>query len=431
MDSTLTIVLTSIFFGALAVAIILAIIFRKKPIIKKWLFIGMSAVTLICYSFTLVPTVVTFVTPYKMTTAPVVFDSGDTYSIMWATTHNASAKVEITSHDGSVVSFSDATDGLGKFNKKIHRVDVDKKYLSDPNSSYRVSSKKTISTKGFGYKMGKEITSANYNFIAERKGEEINILSFSDIQGGAKYARKALKNITQEIDFVLLLGDYSDVYNKNSEFITPILEMAAIASKSSKPCLYVTGNHEYRGSRASELSTLFPTPSPQNKRYFTYTYKDLFLTALDFADDHTDSLDIYSGLAEFNDYRDEQYNWLKNEVVPKRESENYRYNLAASHIPIVNNENLLTSEIFCKNCDKNHGYKLDDFQSSLEEMRIDMLISAHTHSEPRIVTSTKCAFPNMQVGSVARTKAGAPIGYRNSIITLKDGVITYQVYRDK
>lgn len=413
--------------SVIAAAFCVLLFLKGKSPHKKKTVVVITAVILIVASagVMLTPLVVNNL-PYKFETEPVIFDAGDSYSIMWATNKNASAKVEVKLSNGELMYYTDAADGVGDFMTRIHAVSVPKTVLENENASYRVISRKTVDTSGYGYKLGKELTSAYYTPVLKKEGEGESILAFSDVQGGEKYAEKALKNVDRPYNFVLLLGDYSSYYNSVSDFIDPLLKLAAIASKSVLPCVYVTGNHEMKGTLAKEVNRLFKTPSPENRRYYTYTYNDLFMTVLDFGDDHDDDMPRYNGASECDAYKDAEYKWLTEEVIPDKRFEGYKYNIAVAHIPIIYKNNIFTYESICKECDKPHGYKHREFKAALESMNISLMLSAHTHS-PRIVTHTDCAFPNLQTGAVEK-KIGKN-GFTCNIIEFRDGDFENYLYR--
>lgn len=375
----------------------------------------------------IIPALSPYLVKFDFLTEPVVFDSGDTYSIMYATSKPGSSAVDITNADGSVTRYTDAVDGVGYFSHKIHRVDVPKEAL-DNGASYVVSSRKSKNTRYYGYSLGKEIKSASYKLKAQSDSTDVKFMTISDIQGAIKYAEKAVDNITnKDYDFILMLGDYCNQYNSEDDFIRPMLGIAARAGGSTIPVVYLTGNHEIKGTLSREINRWFPTPSPENKRYFTYVYKNMHIVALDLGDDHSDDMPRYSGVSEFDAYKDVEYDWLVNEVMENKNYENYKYNIAISHIPLINSNDLYTKDYYCNECNKAHGYKHAEFIQAFEDMGITNIISAHTHSEPRIVTHSESTYNNLQTGS-KYYKNGRIAGYRNSIVTLSDNGMTFEVY---
>ena len=362
--------------------------------------------------------------PFELTSQPILIENNAHYRIIWSTTQFGSAKVVVKQKDGSQKAFSDAVDGVGDFQTRLHHVDVPKALLEAEGASYSVSSRRTIDTSRYGYTMGEEIVSAPHVVKVERPDDNIAFVVISDVQGGAKLASKALERIDEPYNFVLLLGDYSNDYNSADDYIEPLLGLAYQATKGAIPCLYVSGNHEIKGTWSRLTNQIFPTPSSDEQRYFTYSFGPLFITALFFGDDHSDDMPRYSGLSEFDAYKDREYDWLMNDVLPKQEWKKFRYNMVACHIPLIRADNDLTVTHFCKECNKSHGYKLPEFAQALNgTIKPQLMVSAHTH-QAQVVTDPSLSFPNLQTGGhLGRNKF-----YHTSLVRFANDTISYTVY---
>lgn len=415
------------------------IILHFKPIKKEKAnkIIGLLVICVMTASYlaAFIPTLITALTPFKLDTAPTIFARGDDYCIMWATSRPGSAKVEVVKEDGTVLTFSDAVDGVGRFDSRIHRVEIDKEILEQNGVKYRVSSRKAVNTTAYAYKLGKEVSSGYYApKLSPPSDTAVSFFAFSDVQGADRFARKAVDKVSAEAnyDFVLLLGDYSDDYNDEQDFIGPLLDLSARASGSVLPCVYVTGNHELKGTMAKEVNRLFPTPSPDNKRYFTYSYGPLFMTTLDFGDDHSDDMPRYNGVSECDAYKDEEFEWLTSTVTEEKKYEDFRYNIAVAHIPLLTTTKgtpVFTEERHCGECGKAHGYKLADFRRVLTEMNIDIMISAHSHA-PKVVEHPDCVFKNIHTGSKI-SKGYVIKGYNCNVIRFEGDKCVNTLYNHK
>ena len=358
--------------------------------------------------------------PFGFSSQPVLFDTGDTYTVVWSTTDIGSAKVEIRCPDGGVLLFSDAVDGLGDFQTRIHGVRVPKELLETAGTSYRASSRRTIDTSRYGYKFGEEVISGFTALRPKKTGAEISFLAFSDVQGGEKYVQQVIAAVTEPYDFVVALGDYSNWYNCYEDYINPLLIPAYQATKGEIPLVYVGGNHEIKGSWAKQTNRFFPTPSPDNQRYYTWSYGPLFVTTLFFGDDHGDDMPRYSGVSEFDAYKDGEYEWLERQKI-QRLWGRYRYHLAFCHIPLLAEENLMTADRVCKECNKAHGYKQKEFGRLLEKMDVQAMLSGHTH-QARLCRHPDLAFSNLQIGGIRKG------GYKASLIRLVPGKMGYTIY---
>ena len=102
---------------------------------------------------------------------------------------------------------------------------------------------------------------------------------------------------------------------------------------------------------------------------------------LDIGEDHDDDWWEYYGTADYDTYRQEQIDFLNNELT-KKEYEKYDYKLVVCHIPIM-----------YVNSRKNHEYVKKEFTEALNKMEVNMVLSGHQHDllvfEPNVVPSNE------------------------------------------
>ena len=85
-------------------------------------------------------------------------------------------------------------------------------------------------------------------------------------------------------------------------------------------------------------------------------------------EDKPDSTKEYSGLVDFDKYRQEELEWLKKEVA-SAEFKNADFKIVVIHMPIIQNKkNWYGMEFLAKH-----------FGPVLKEASIDLMISGHTH----------------------------------------------------
>ncbi|MCL2631156.1 MAG: metallophosphoesterase [Firmicutes bacterium] len=368
---------------------------------------------------------------FKFESAPAVFDAGDRYAVIWATSKDASSAVEIKTASGETITVKDDTVGIGNFFKRIHRVDIDKSLLDTLGNSYRVISRETLKKgSNYYYDFGKELKSKSYSFKPVNDSENLAFFVISDIQGGEKALAKTIARVDENYDFVLMLGDYNDKQASYNDIIKSIIVPASLASRGEIPCVFLLGNHELKGALSKEVQRIFPTPSLSGEQYFTYSYGQLFLTGLFLGDNHNDNFHRYSGESNFEAYRDKQHLWLES-VLLAEEYKNYTYNIGASHIPLISATGLLLQNQTCHECKLTHGYKAEDFQKTFSEMGILMLVSAHSHFVT-LAENEACAFPNLHTGGVNKMKRSF---YQTTLVKLSGGdsyeFITYTSRGDK
>jgi len=365
----------------------------------------------------------TYLRPYAFTAEPSVYVNGaDGYSILFATTGPGTGSVTIEKN-GEKTVYNEEADGVILYDRQIHHIDVPKAALD--GAIYYVSSRQTKDGTDKNWVMGKEIQGTSYAFRAYTGGD-VSFLCVSDNQGGTKASQLAVKQAydTHEYNFVLMLGDHAESYNDiESDIVEPLLKVSALASGSVLPVYYTLGNHEYRGMLAPYLWELIPTGSETGEAYYTFTMGDAYFTVLNFANDHDDDFARYAGLANFNSYKDKEYEWFTAEM-DKKLYEGYTYHLVLSHIALIAEDNLPAYEHVCEDCHVVHDYKFREFADKCQACGVQYVVSGHSHVPPAEFKSDKYDYPNLHAGSHYDNKTG----FRNCIIKLSGGKISYEIY---
>ncbi len=355
----------------------------------------------------------TYFRAYSFLSEPCVFVSAnDTYAVMFATSGPGTATLTLTIA-GEETEYHEMVNGTLRFDRQIHRIDVPKDELE--RGSYTLSSRQTMDCTGTVYRMGKTITSRAYSFRPYQGNGDLSFLCVSDNQGAATPTQRAVENARNNYnyDFVMLLGDQSEAYNKREEdFISSMLTVAGIASHGEIPVYYTVGNHEYRGMLSGELFSEMPTPSETGEFYYTFTMGDAYFTVLNFTNEDPDDDERYGGVARFSEYKEKEYQWLQERFATK-EYEQYRYNVMISHIPVINEDSEEAEEYLCK-----------EIIDLLEENNVQYVVSGHSHVEPQEFTVEERAFRNLHAGSYYKQK----MAFRNSIVYLKEGEYGFIVY---
>ena len=112
--------------------------------------------------------------------------------------------------------------------------------------------------------------------------------------------------------------------------------------------------------------------------YYSFQLDNVYGWVLDIGEDHDDDYWEYYGTANYDEYRQNQIDFLQKEIDSK-EYEKFEYRLAVCHIPIV-----------FVNSRKNHEYCKAEFTRLLNKMDVSMALSGHQHDlfvfEPGVVT---------------------------------------------
>ena len=287
---------------------------------------------------------------------PVVYAVEHDYQIVFSSSSEGTGWVEI---DGK--NYYDIYAGTSKKFTKIHKVEVPMNVL-DSAKKYTIHTQKSVYAGPFGGFLGRDL-SQTVEFKPVDTSDGIQYFSFSDIHMNGKYAVKTAKFV-EKYDFLVLAGDaVSDV-----ETFDDANYMNKVANKitgGSIPVVYARGNHDVKGRYAEK--TYKYTGAKGEKHYFNFYFKDVYGVVLDLGEDHEDDWWEFYGTAHYDEYRAEQVEFLKQEIL-KHEYDAYDYHLAVCHIPITFiNKRLDHEEIKA------------EFTALLNQMDIDMLLCGHQH----------------------------------------------------
>ncbi|MDR3345314.1 MAG: metallophosphoesterase [Oscillospiraceae bacterium] len=327
----------------------------------------------------------------QMVTDPAVFDvGGGSYAIVWVTSKRGTGWVTFSS-GGTDYTVYEQSSGTIKSDDTIHVVKVPKAKLD--NNSYSVHSQYTFLNFAYFSIKGKTVDSSTYNFRGYSGQDEIKALTFSDIHGLYADSFIVAKMLVDKPDLVLLPGDITlDWLLVKQTFVDEVLNTAAVLSESSCPVVYARGNHETRGAFATEVKKYFPTNT--GELYFTTNYGPISMLVLDTGEDKVDTDPEYGGLANFEAYRAQQYEWMTN--LQKDVSQDYQYRMTIAHIPTIDNH-----------------FGTDWIAPMKNNLDINFMVSGHT--DPNAIWRNVTDFPIFVDGG----RTGSE--FRGSMITFKDG----------
>ena len=201
----------------------------------------------------------------------------------------------------------------------------------------------------------------------DKKAESCEFSIVNDIHANAERYRKLLAPLDRkETDFVVLNGD---MVNSSHKIDTVIKYTYDVVKQyiAELPVFYVNGNHETRGSEFHLLPNIVGTPT--GTYYYTFRQGPVAFLVLDGAEDKPDDSVEYSGTADFDRYRAEELEWLK-QAVKDPEFNSAPYRIVFVHIPPLARQ------------DAWYGEKQlhDKFLPVLNEAGIDIMFCAHMHA---------------------------------------------------
>lgn len=212
------------------------------------------------------------------------------------------------------------------------------------------------------------------------KPREVTFLVLNDIHERAQFMKDLCKNVDfKKLDFVLLNGDMSNRLRNQQHMMEAYLDTCVRMFATHTPLFFNRGNHELRGQFADYLYRYFPT---NNGKYYRVQHvAGIDFLFIDTGEDKPDEDIEYSGIVNYDQYREEEARWLRG----LRESKQVgKYPLVVfSHIPPT--------------LQKWHGpYHLQKtLMPELNKMNVSVMLSAHLHAfgyqEPNEVIN----FPNL------------------------------------
>lgn len=300
-----------------------------------------AAAILISFFVSVVP-----VKGFKFEARPAVFDTGDGYHIVFATSYDSLGYVKLDTADGEKVMWDTVTGR--KDDGRVHSIKV--KYDELNGKNYTVGAVRVIEDSAYGGHLGKEITMDIDKFTPCRE-DDFKMVCITDNHS----TKVQWESISQDADVVAYLGDMSNgIYDENNyinDFIAPLGDV----SSGTKPVIYARGNHDHRGGAVPQLIDDLDF----EKFYYTLNIGKYNFTVFDSGEDKEDENWEYAGFNDYASYKAEQFDWAKS--LDKRSG----YNVIIAH----------SYEIF-EAVDKTQ-YPITDVMKNLGS---DFVICGHWHT---------------------------------------------------
>ena len=241
------------------------------------------------------------VVPFEFESSPAVFDNGNGYSVVFATSDKSVAYVEYD-YNGRHIKKFDEDNGRKIGDRKVHSIQVPYKELS--NNSYNVGATRVIDELSYGGRLGKTIKSENIKFN-DNFGDDVNLLTISDWHTHNKLAKQTIKYLGN-YNAVALLGDSAPGIMFEDDVANYLVSFAGDLTEGKIPVIFVRGNHETRGEMASHLSSLLK----MDKFYYKTSLGNYDFIVLDSSEDKDDSHPEYGSMDVYGENRKKMVKWL-------------------------------------------------------------------------------------------------------------------------
>lgn len=288
-------------------------------------------------------------------------------TIMWTTNKPAVPGIMLTLPDGTQKLVRNSTDGIINAGGTLQKVRIDG---LQPGTSYKYSLHSVQIMKYQAYKVyyGDTLVRKAETFVTPSPAaEKVAFTIYNDVHElSGKIGTYFRLRSTAEQDFYFLNGDLVDYLQNTDQLFPGFIDTAVYYFAAKKPFYYSRGNHETRGYLARELKDYFDYPN--NRFYNSFDVGPVHFVVLDCGEDKPDNNRYYYGLADYDRYRQEELEWLKNEIKSAA-FKNAKYRIVLVHIPIIKQEKQGWGAAFLA----------ENFGPVLKDARIDLMISAHTH----------------------------------------------------
>ena len=189
---------------------------------------------------------------------------------------------------------------------------------------------------------------------------------FNDIHGNdARFTALASGVDASKTDFIVLNGDIISFVNEIDTLVKHTVQPIAHLT-DQLPLFYARGNHETRGSDFDKVYDLFPTST--GEFYYSFRHGPAAFIVLDAGEDKPDDHPEYAGTADFDAYRLQQTEWLK-EAVNDPAFLSAPVKICIMHIPTIAHEGSWYTV----------RWITEHWTPILENAGIDVLLSGHYH----------------------------------------------------
>ena len=257
--------------------------------------------------------------------------SETTMTVMWMTDRPCTSWVEFGQGDSLDRKTFHSRHGLIDADQTIHRVTL-RDLAPGTSYQYRVSSREITTFEPYKVVYGDTVHSDTYTFTTlDDKKDAFSFVVLNDIhERNAILASLMQRAAPKPYDLVFLNGDILGHIENEPQIVEHVLKPCTDLFASHTPFVYVRGNHETRGRFARRLPEYVALPD--GRYYYAFDHGPVRFIVLDSGEDKYDNSKEYSGLVDFDRYRDIQQEWLRREI----QSEAFRtapFRVVLVHMP--------------------------------------------------------------------------------------------------
>lgn len=351
-------------------------------------------------------------------------------TIVWEADKLSIGWVELAPDDGTHYygeerpKYFDTTNGV-KNTSLLHTVKL-KGLIPGTKYRYRIYAQEVLSHKGINVVYGYVAASDVYSKKAltfttcDSKKEETSFAVINDIHGREGLITRLLNYADyKNKDLIIFNGDMVSTFQDKETIFDGFMNESIDLFASEKPMYYARGNHETRGEFATSFQKYFSPKEPF--LYYVFRQGPICFIVLDTGEDKPDSDIEYSGITDYDGYRTDQGEWMK-ELYKHDDFKDAKFRVVIAHMPPSVD---LTAW---------HGQKdvLTKFVPVLNDLDVDLMLCGHLHRNKYEEPSSQIKFPILvnSNNSVVSVKAK---GDRMDleVIDLDGKVLTVKSYMSK
>lgn len=304
---------------------------------------------------------------FRFTHGPYLQEVSETgVTILFSSSSPAFSWVQITDRSGKSKNYHDIRHGMKQANNTFNSIRIEG-LTPATNYQYSIFSAQIKKFEPYSVVYGDTIQQGTFQFSTLNKNaDKLTFIETSDIHGNNEKLEKLLMNAgVATADMVIYGGDMIDYFATEDQPFDGFLDKSVELFAKEKPLVYTRGNHETRGRYSRDLYRYFPRQD--HRYYYCFRQGPAFFIILDSGEDKEDTHPVYAGLNNFDEYRQEQANWLK-ELIKSEEFKKSPVKIVVSHIPPLPNE-------------KWHGpqHASEQWLPILNKAGIDLMLCGHTH----------------------------------------------------
>ena len=289
---------------------------------------------------------------------------GNGITVMWETSVPAYCWVEYGTDTTRLERARTIVDGQVVCNNKLHKIRIDglqpgRKYY------YRVCSQEMLLYQAYKKVFGNTARSEFSEFtLPEADTDSFTAIVFNDLHQHTETFRALCRQIRDvDYDFVVFNGDCVDDPVDREQATAFISELTEGVHGDCIPTFFIRGNHEIRNAYSIGLRNHFDYVG--GKTYGSFNWGDTRIVMLDCGEDKQDSHWVYYDLNDFTRLRNEQVDFLKEELSTKA-FRRAKKRVLIHHIPLYGNDGVnLCAGLWTK---------------LLEKAPFNVSLNAHTHS---------------------------------------------------